>query len=89
MNTAHASRCNGDSQKMGFSKRMKGFRCPSSLRWFWGTEMQANGLLASALLLLTRSCIAWETEQTQKQRHCLTEMGMIQALHPWTTSSSP
>lgn len=91
MKTAHGGRCNGDSQKMwmGFSKRMKGFRCPSSLRWFWGTEMQANGLLASALLLLMRSCIPWETEQTQKQRHCPTEMGLLQALHPWTTFSSP
>lgn len=44
MNTAHASRCNGERERenvnaelgneMEFSKRMKGFSCPSSFSAF-------------------------------------------------------
>lgn len=52
--------------KMGFSRRMKGFSCLSSLRCFWTTEVEASGLLASAPLLLMRSSIFWESKQTQK-----------------------
>lgn len=52
--------------KIGLPRRMKRFSCPTSLRCFWGTEMQATGLLASAPLLLMKSCISWESKLTQK-----------------------
>ena len=74
--------------RMGFSRRMKGFSCPSSLRCFWGTEMQANRLLASAPVINEKLHLLGIRTNT-KIEALFNRNGYVRVLHPWITPSSP